>query len=165
MSRLRVFILVVGAAIIIGAGAVWYFRPMAVPPVQTFALLTDSEMSDLQGSDSEPLVRSLDVTNTSGPLIRVSSPSGASLISPVNFDIQVEPNGGVPVNMSSIRIEYKIGPAWINMTGRIMKYAKITGNRLYASGAELPAGKHALRVSIDDEQKRRTQATVTFKVK
>ena len=54
--------------------------------------------------------------------------------------------------------------AWVNMTSRIMKYASIKGSRLFAQGAELPPGKHALRVSINDAQNRLTQATVSFTV-
>ena len=99
-----------------------------------------------------------------GPSISVSAPSGYALTSPVDFDIQIQPRNGVAVDMSSIRIEYRIGPAWVNVTGRIMKYASVKGSRLMAKGADLPSGKHAMRISVKDTSERITQATVSFTV-
>lgn len=162
MPRTRNIVLALCAIGIVAGGAYWY-RNVTAPTDETFALLTEDQMAERAAAE-EPKVRGLDVTNTKGPLIRVSAPSGRSLSSPVNFDIKIEPNGGVPVNMSTIRIEYKIGPAWVNVTRTILKYASITGSRLHAKGAELPPGNHLLRVSVADDKSRKTQATVKFSV-
>ncbi|MGV6848895.1 MAG: hypothetical protein ACWA5A_11005 [Marinibacterium sp.] len=157
-----VFPALIGLAV--AAAAIWFLAARG-PAETTFALLSDADIAArATAPDPEDLTRSLDVTKTEGPLIRVAAPNGAALASPVNFDIQIEPNGGIPVDMSSIRIEYKIGPAWVNVTRTIMKYASIEGSRLYAKGAELPTGNHLLRVSVSDDKARKTRATVRFKI-
>lgn len=109
--------------------------------------------------------RAISVKSSAGPAIRVNAPQGFSLVSPVDFDIRVEPRDGVAVDMASITIEYRLGPAWINLTRRVMKHASVKGTRLYARGADLPPGSHALRVSIRDMNQRLTRATVKFTVK
>ena len=141
----------------------WAYFNKPVEPASRFALLSDEQRKAYDAlSDND--IRSLQVNSTDGPVIQVNAPSGYSLASPVDFDIRVEPRGGVPVDMGSIRIEYRLGPAWINMTRTLLKYAEINGSRLSARGAELPKGKHALRVSIEDVERRKTQATVSFTV-
>ena len=145
---------------LLAGGTVWYLKR---PQSPAFALLSPDEIGQYEDTP-EPLTRNLTVNASNGPAIQVSAPKGYSLASPVDFDIRVEPRDGVAVNMASIKIEYKLGPAWINMTRRIMKYASVKGSRLYARGAELPKGQHALRVSIEDAQQRVTMATVQFTV-
>lgn len=155
--------LVLGAVLlclIAAVSATWHFQNRNQPE---FALLTDAELAEYAKLPQDKH-RNLTINASDGPAIQVAAPQGFSLASPVDFDIQVQPRGGVPVDMSSIKIEYKMGPAWINMTRTIMKYASVKGSRLYARGAELPKGRHALRVSVKDAQQRVTQATVSFTV-
>lgn len=159
MSRSRIIPLV--AALVVVSLAVWLI--WSDRSSTGFVLLTAEEQTDFMRNPDE-LHRELKVSSSEGPNIQVSAPKGFSLVSPVDFDIRVEPRNGVAVNMKSIKIEYRIGPAWVNMTNRILKYASIKGSRLYARGAELPPGKHALRVSVNDAQNRVTQATVSFTV-
>lgn len=154
-------IIPLAAALAVAALAAWLF--WSDRSGSGFVLLTAEEQSDFMNSPDE-LHRDLKVSSADGPNIQVSAPKGFSLVSPVDFDIRVEPRNGVAVNMKSIKIEYRIGPAWVNMTNRILKYASVKGSRLYARGAELPPGKHALRVSVNDAQNRVTQATVSFTV-
>ena len=160
MSKTR---LIIAAISILAAGAILAARYIPDGGPAGFALLSQEELEQYTGADLAK-ERSITVNSSNGPKINVSAPNGYTLASPVDFDIQIEPRDGVAVDMASIRIEYKLGPAWVNMTRRIMKYAKIKGARLYARGAELPKGRHALRVSISDAQNRRTRATVAFTV-
>jgi len=159
MTRLRIAMLIVLAAII-AASAAHFLRP----ETPQFALLTEAEVIK---RESLPLSadRAILVKSSDGPAIKVNAPQGFSLNSPVDFDIRVEPRNGVAVDMASITIEYKLGPAWVNLTRRVMKHASIQGTRLYARGADLPPGPHALRVSIRDMNQRLTRATVKFTVK
>lgn len=164
MAKTWIYLIIgAGAAIAVGAFA------MKPDPAQSFALLTQGESTALAASEqpadeATAKTRSMKVTSSSGPAIKVSAPSGYALSSPVDFDIRIEPRNGVKVDMKSIRIEYRIGPTWINVTRRIMKYANVKGSRLYATGAELPAGKHAMRVSVRDANAQVTKATVSFTV-
>ncbi|MCB1342768.1 MAG: hypothetical protein KDK24_17200 [Pseudooceanicola sp.] len=149
-----------GAAVLIAVAAAYVYWSRPSPG---FVLLTAEEQSTLARTPTDQ-ERDVTVQASEGPIVKVSAPKGFTLVSPVDFDIRVEPKGGVAVDMTSIKIEYRLGPAWVNMTKRILRYASITGSRLYARGAELPPGKHALRVSINDAQNRLTQATVNFTV-
>ena len=147
---------------VVGAATYFYFLKPRQDGARAFALLSAEELSQYHPElDS---FRSITMNAADGPNISVSSPQGFKLASPVDFVIDVTPRDGVPVNMGSLKIEYRLGPAWVNMTKRIMNYASITGSRLSAKGAELPKGNHALRVSIQDEQHRLTRATVKFSV-
>ncbi|MFK7755162.1 MAG: hypothetical protein AB8B51_21770 [Sedimentitalea sp.] len=175
MSRSTTLFMVGALGLALAGGG--YFLGTSMKGDDQFALLTVSEakahsltdfdaLTQEAGSDTEDqATRSFKVTASDGPLIKVAAPSGYALQSPVDFDIKIEPKNGVAVNMKSIRIEYRVGPAWLNVTGRIMKQAKVKGSRLFATGAELPAGKHAMRVTVQDANKRVTKATVSFTVK
>lgn len=149
---------------IAGAGYV-YLPGLLSPAPQPFTLLNAEELDQrLSLGTDQGAERSLSITVSDGPGIRVAAPSGTSLYSPVDFDIQLQPKDGVAVDMKSLKIEYKIGPAWINLTRRIMGQASIKGNRFFARGAELPSGRHSLRLSVRDVQGRSTQARVSFSV-
>lgn len=151
------------AAIVAGLLAIILFQMQSGPDDEDFELLTPEEQSEYQNKGSGP-DRAIAVLSDAGPTIEIAAPKGFTLSSPVDFDIRVAPRDGVPVDMSSLRIDYRLGPAWVNMTSRIMRYASVEGSRLFARGADLPRGDHALRVSIRDTQERVTQATVAFTV-
>lgn len=161
MTRTHLALVLVIALGIAAAAALSLKDRGAVPG---FSLLTAEEVQQRE-TVPQSAERSITVRSSAGPEIRVNAPQGFSLVSPVDFDIRVEPRDGVAVDMASITIEYKLGPAWINLTRRVMKHASVKGTRLYARGADLPAGNHALRVSIRDMNQRLTRATVNFTVK
>jgi len=160
MSR-TVFPAVLALLAIVGAFFTW--QTTRNQPSAGFALLTDQEISE-RAAYPDQKARALNMTETNGPIIKVSSPVGFALNSPVNFDIRVEPRGGVAVDMTSFSIEYKLGPVWVNLTRRVMREAKIEGSHFRARGAELPPGNHSLRLTARDEKSRRTQALVTFSI-
>ncbi len=135
---------------------------------ETFSLLNDTELAFrklLNLSDQAPKTRSISILKSGGPSIKVSSPRGFSLKSPVNFDIRIKPRGGVAVKMSTLKIEYKLGSVWANVTSRITRRARIRGSTLRARGVKLPSGNHTVRLTIRDIKSRRTSALVTFSVK
>lgn len=130
----------------------------------SFDLLTDEEVAAFLAADPEPTTRSMNLIESAGPTIRVAAPTGFSLTSPVDFDILIEPKGGVPVSISTLRIDYRIGPIWKDVTARIARHGQISGTRLQSRGANLPSGRHTLRLSVSDAQARRTTAIVKFAV-
>lgn len=154
--------IVVAAAVALALGMVAP-GPRAGAQTPSFALLTPEEQMQYENVGSGA-VRSIAIQSNAGPQIQIAAPQGFTLRSPVDFDIRVSPRDGVAVDMSTLRIDYRLGPAWVNVTNRIMRHAAIAGARLRARGAELPQGDHALRVSIRDAQQRVTQATVRFTV-
>ena len=138
---------------------------------ETFALLTEEEVlqrdeDPFARSTEEPQKeRSLSITSADGPKITVTAPSGYSLVPPVDIDVVFEPRDGSQVDMQTLRIDYKMGPAWLNITQRVKANATIKGTRLLARNADLPKGNHKLRFSIRDANNRTTRAQVTFSVK
>jgi hypothetical protein len=160
MSRTLLLTLAVLLALV-GGVALW--RGSAGNPPASFALLSDEEIAEFALAPSQK-VRALTVRQASGPIINVSAPSGFSLNSPVDFDIQIEPRDGVAVDMGSLRIEYKLGQVWVNLTRRVMRQATVKGSRFVARGAELPPGFHALRLTVEDAKLRNTQVLVKFSV-
>ena len=137
----------------------------------SFALLTEEEVKlrsedpfarSTEGPQKE---RALSITSADGPKITVAAPSGYSLVAPVDIDVLFEPRDGSPVDMQTLRIDYKMGPAWLNITRKVKANATIKGTRLLAKGADLPEGNHKLRFSIKDASNRTTRANVTFSVR
>lgn len=132
----------------------------------SFALLDADQVSrhQLDAAVDQGKERALSVTIKDGPSINVSAPSGDNLSSTVDFEILLRPKDGFAVDMDSLKIEYKLGPAWVNLTRRIMKQASVSGTRFSARGAELPPGNHSLRLSVQDINGRNTEARVSFSV-
>ena len=158
----RIFILAALVLALAGAGG-WYVWDQN--RTKEFALLTPEEIAQSQAAGDAPLTRGLSVLKSSGPRINVFSPDGDALNSPVSFDIRLSERDGVAVNMKSIKIEYKSGVGWLNVTRRIMREARVKGTKFTASGAVLPKGRHALRLSVQDMDNRLTQAIVEFSVR
>lgn len=134
---------------------------------ETFSLLTDEEMDLFRQnplSDNEVDTRALSFAENAGPIIQMASPTGSTLKSPVSFDVRIKPKGGVPVAMSSLKVEYKLGPFWTDITGRLAGHGSVVGTRLKAKGAKLPLGKHKVQLTILDVNGRRTRAVATFAV-
>jgi hypothetical protein len=130
-----------------------------------FALLTPEDLLDPGRSATAEVTRSMSLVANAGPHIRVAAPNGFALTSPVDFDIRIEPRDDVPVSMQSLRIDYRIGPLWKDVTARVARHGRISGNRLLATGAELPSGRHTLRLTVSDAEARETVAIVKIAVR
>jgi len=128
----------------------------------SFALLTPEETATWVSFSQA--TRGISLIRSDGPKIKVNAPSGFALASPVTFDIEILPRDGVAPEISTLKIEYSLGPVWTDVTKRIRKHATMSGSRFQAPGAELPAGKHRLRLSIADAQGRVTAADIQFTV-
>lgn len=162
VSRTSLRWVAIGLAVVAIAAAGWRYQSNLSK--QAFYLLTPAEVAERAGFEEDPSTRGFKLTRAEGPKISFASPNRDVLASPVNIDVNISPRDGVPVDMKSIRIDYKMGPGWINVTRRIMKHASVSGSRLYAKSAELPAGRHTMRLTINDSSKRQTQALVSFVV-
>lgn len=123
--------------------------------------LVESQERELQALGG---ARSLALKRNEGPIITVHAPSGFALNSPVDFDVQFQPRDGIEVDMTSIRIDYRLGPLWTNVTQRITRHSSIAGTRLRAGGAELPSGDHLIRLRVFDTADRETMALISFTV-
>ena len=133
---------------------------------ETFALLTDGEarLTRLGGAERPARTRALEPVKHDGPEIRIHAPRGFDLDSPVDFDVEIVPKDGVEPDMASLKIEYRIGPFWTDVTDRLRQNARMSGMRMLAPGAQLPEGDHLLRLTIGDREGRITVARLSFTV-
>lgn len=141
---------------------------LAQSQIETFALLTETELEMFERhsttDDAAAKTRNLKLAINDGPSILVASPSGFQLKSPVNFDVRIKPKDGVPVVMSTLKVEYRLGLIWANITGRLLGHGSVIGTQLKANGAELPNGKHKVRLTVSDADGRKTRVEVSFAV-
>lgn len=128
--------------------------------VTGYDLITTEDMAERTGS----VTRALRQLSSDGPTLVVHAPSASTVRSPVDFDVEFRPRGGVAPDLSSIRVDYNLGIAWKNVTRRLLSHARVDGNRLRSAGAKLPAGTHELKLSIRDLDRRRTEAILELTV-
>lgn len=124
----------------------------------SFALLTPDEI--VQWQSAKEATRGISLTRKDGPNIKVNAPTASSLVSPVSFDVELLPRDGVAPDPDTLKIEYGLGPIWMDVTSRIRAHARMNGTHFKATGAELPVGKHRLRLSVGDAKGRLTVADI-----
>lgn len=96
-----------------------------------------------------------------GPTIEVFKPTnGGSAPSPVEIDIKFLPKLN-PVNLQSLKVSV-VKFINIDITERVRSHASTTGIHLPA--AQIPTGKHTVRISIADTEGLRSMKDVTFEV-
>jgi hypothetical protein len=96
-----------------------------------------------------------------GPKIDVVKPiNGGSAPPPVEVEIKFAPKGS-PVDPESLKVSV-VKFITIDITDRVRAHASATG--IHVSGAQIPSGKHTVRVSIADKDGLRSVKDVTFEV-
>ena len=113
---------------------------------------------------AETLSRSIESVSDNGPVLEINSPIGFDLVSPVDIDLSAKPREGYPVNMDSLKVEYK-SFVWFNVTKKVKSNATFSEDRVFAESVELPSGNHKLRISLMDRNGGLTSTIVTFKVR
>lgn len=106
-----------------------------------------------------PATRSL---QPAWPRIEIRNPVGSEVQPPVSIEVRFLGDGSSPVDPESFRVYY--GMLGIDITDRIRKATTIRADGFQAQGAELPPGKHSLRMSLADRSGRRTEVQVKFRV-
>ena len=86
-----------------------------------------------------------------GPKIRVLQPKGGSnLTSPLTIDIHFKAPKDQSIDISSLQIDYWMGVFWKDITNRVLSAASVGPDSLRADGAQLPTGRHLIRVQVAD---------------
>jgi hypothetical protein len=152
--RIHVTVLVfVGAAFVcIGFSAWGDEQGWLVTPEEAAMQLKDGEFIEPMAAKKGP-----------GPLIVVKSPKILKqLRSPVDIHVVFEPGAsGRPAAMKTLRV-LLVGFIPINITDRLRKY--IDGHSLNLEQAELPTGKHRMRMRIKDVDGNANERDVVIKV-
>ena len=129
---------------------------------QVFTLISPEEYAEalMIIQPDEPEYSPKAVLNA--PRILVKSPAASTaLVSPVNIEVHFEAANGAAINMESLKILYVL-LFKKDVTDRILEHADLGADFLKVSGANLPAGKHAFILKIQDTQMR--EASQKFEV-
>lgn len=167
--------LLIAAVFLAGFFALGLDTSRAQPKDEGFVLISaddleqwDREIAALQMAISEGLeieIGSKFVPVEYAPLISVEKPGevGDLINSPIDFILTFEALDGAEIDLDSIKIEYKRG-FWFDVTERILENAVIEATGITAIGAEIPDGKHKMRLSVKDTKGRKARAQISFKV-
>jgi len=99
---------------------------------------------------------------TRGPGIKQLSPDPAQGIkSPFNLKVAFEPRGGAKIDLSSVKVTYLKSPS-VELLDRVKPGLSETGIDL--AGAEVPAGDHQIRVTVQDSEGRQSSSILELKV-
>jgi hypothetical protein len=127
---------------------------------QPLWIVTEGEAS----LPSEATPRSAPALPQEGPVIRIERPDvNTPVAPPFAVDVVFEPRaGGAPVKMESLKITY-LKVFELDVTDRFKPYIK--GNRLFVENANVPAGRHRLKIIIADQNGKLTAEVLQVAVK
>ncbi len=120
-------------------------------PAAAIQLVTPQELAADRAAPDVPPARSLPTPGA--PQIELDAPRlDASLKSPIDIKLRWIAEDGATVVANTLRILY--GRLGIDITRRVAASLKVTGSGMEVTGAELPAGKHRIRIEVSDDHKR-----------
>lgn len=133
-------------------------------PALGFQLVTPEEFQRASAvADAPTKSRSRLRTVPKAPIIEVLAPPLEQPVrSPLRIEIRFLPVEGAEIEMDSLRILY--GRLRLDITERILKYAKMGKNGLSAERAELPDGSHRFLVRIADTLQRVAEREISVTV-
>jgi hypothetical protein len=89
-----------------------------------------------------------------GPSIKFVNPTaGSTVSSPFDLRIAFEPRGDSKVDVNSVKVTYLKFP-YVDLTPRLK--SAITASGINFQNAEVPAGEHAVKLSVQDTEGRET---------
>jgi hypothetical protein len=151
-----------------GMGTDWRLRLSAVACVTgaVLALTTSAQAFQLitKREAALPVARGGYERGISrGPTITVVSPSPAAgtIQSPLELEIKFKSHGGARIDVDSVLVTYMKDPT-VDLTQRIKPFIAATG--IDAPDAQVPPGRHWLRVSVTDTNGRPGWIDFTFRV-
>jgi hypothetical protein len=100
---------------------------------------------------------------TRGPGIKVVSPdlSAGPLKSPFKLKLAFEPRGGAKIDAASLKVSYlKATP--IDLLARVKSGVSESGIDL--ANAEIPPGEHAIQVTLQDSEGRKTNTVINLTI-
>jgi len=126
------------------------FATQIVYADQVFTLISPEEYAEALKIVQPDDVEYLPKATLDAPRIHVKSPAAsASLVSPVDIEVYFEAANGAAIDMKSLKILYVL-LLKKDVTNRILEHAELGPDFLKVTGANLPAGKHAFILKIQD---------------
>ena len=123
-------------------------------------LITEAEASLPAPADVSLTTRGL----TRGPVVEQVTPdpdSAAPVKSPLLLKIKFQTRNNVPIDKDSVKLTYVRTPN-VDLTSRIK--AHIGEDGIDMSQAEVPPGKHVIRIDLKDQQGRTSTGTIKLTV-
>ena len=128
---------------------------------QTNLLVTPEEAQASMAAGELPTPRN--APQPGAPKIELLSPDIRKPFSaPANIELRFSGNSPAEPQPESFKALYSTFR--IDITQRLLKYAKVTKDGISVSNADLPAGKHQLTLTLTDTLGRQTQQVVSFVV-
>ncbi|MBU3724704.1 MAG: hypothetical protein FGM18_04220 [Burkholderiaceae bacterium] len=125
--------------------------------IQAAPLITDKEAA-LPSATGELKTRGI----ARGPGIKLVSPDpGLVVKGPFDLKVNFESRGGNKIDPNSIRVTYLKAPV-VDLTPRLK--GAITEGGIVFPKAEVPAGEHALRITVKDAEGRESNSVITINV-
>lgn len=140
-----------------GVGAYWGLSGKPEP----YALITAQESDQHQ---KRKLSRDIYLRKADGPQIIFHAPRQIATSAPIDFDVEFRARGGSAPVMKTLKIDYNLGIAWVDITPRLLAHATQSGTRLTSRNAMIPAGKHEIRLRIQDDQQRVSEVLLKLTV-
>lgn len=138
-------------------------------PALAFNLVTEEEVAaSAQYEAAHPkttLPRRTRSLAPSTPRIEIVSPdlsSGSTFQSPLRILVKFQTEDKAEIVPETFRAEY--GGFHIDITGRLLKSAKVTKEGISVDKAELPPGNHRLVLKVQDSAERTAEREVRFTV-
>jgi len=129
-----------------------------ISPVRAMTLISEEEARRPVGEVTPELgLRGI----TRGPSIKIVSPSGVTTTSPVVLRIVFEAHGGSAINVAAVKVTYLKSPS-VDLTQRLRPY--ITADGIAVDQADVPAGRHAVRIDVRDAEGRQSSSVLNFTV-
>lgn len=128
----------------------------------------ESEGLQVDGEEPEVLFEDKFTLVEDAPKIIILEPGAAAeeseeLLSPIDFIMKFEPQGEATIDLDSIRVHYKY-LGWQDITDKILEHAEITEEGIRALKAEIPKGKHKMRLKVKDSLGREARAVIVFRI-
>lgn len=113
---------------------------------------------------SPPVSRGTSELPKNGPVIKIDRPAlAAELSTPFPVEVTFEPRpGGAPVKMESLKVTY-LKIVEVDVTERFKPYIK--ENRVIVEKANVPQGRHRLKIAIADQNGNQTAEILQVTVK
>jgi hypothetical protein len=151
MMRFAFFALACGVAV---------YAPAPLLAQSPNVLITEAEAGLPSPADLSMVTRGL----TRGPVVEQVTPdpdSTAPVKSPLPLKIKFQTRNNVPIDKDSVKLTYVRTPG-VDLTNRIKAYVGDDGIEMKA--AEVPPGKHVIRIELKDQQGRSTTGTIKLTV-
>lgn len=130
-----------------------------VPAALADVLITQAEANLPAPVDVSLTTRGL----TRGPLVEqvTPDPDAAPVKSPLPLKIKFQTRNNVPIDKESVKLTYVRTPS-VDLTSRIK--AHIGDDGIDMRQAQVPPGKHVIRIELKDQQGRSSSATIKLSV-